>query len=163
MKKPLFPLLAGCAALFLVTPLQAADSVATFGGFAAGKTFTMTVTERESYKTKGDNADQNVPVPDDMVNFKKGQRVTFVIGRNGQLKGPGFSIRYETEQDQVNTYSNNPSVNSPEGKSAAVSKTPRDKPKVVRLTFYRVKFSGNTPITNTVTYKMEKEVQENSP
>ncbi len=157
MKKLLFPLLAGFAALVPFTPLQASDDIKTFGGFPAGKTFTMTVTERSSYRTEGDEGKKNVRIPEGFVKFKKGQRVEFVIGKNGQLKGPGFSIRFQSEEDQVNLYSNNPSLDSPEGESAAVSKTRKDKPTVVRLTFYQLKFSGLTPITNTVTYKLEKQ------
>ncbi len=151
MKKLLFPILAGCAALLPVNSLLAAD----YGGLEPGKTFTMTVTSATSVRTKGLDGDRNVRVPDGWPDLKEGDTLTFVIGKKGQLTGPGFSIGYKTEEGRINLYSNNPSFSYPRGESAAITKNYQDKPKVVRLTFYKLHFSGFTPITNTLTYKLE--------
>ena len=156
MKKLLFPILAGCAALLPVSSLRAADPATTFGGFTPGQTFTMTVTDATSVRTKGTDADRNVPVPDGWPDLKEGDSVKFVIGKNGQLTGPDFSITYKSEKERINLYSNNPTLTSPRGEAAVISKNHVDKPRVVRLTFYKLHFSGFLPVTNTVTYKLEK-------
>lgn len=156
MKKLLIPIVAGFAALLPVSSLRAADPAATYGGLVPGQTFTMTVTDASSVRTRGTNADHDVPVPDGWPDLKEGDSVQFVIGNRGQLTGPGFSISYKSEKNNVNLYSNNPSFSSPRGEAAAITKNDKDKPRVVRLTFYKLHFSGLIPITNTVTYKLEK-------
>ena len=156
MKKLLFPILAAGAALLPVSSLRAADPSTTYGGFTPGQTFTMTVTNATSVRTKGTDADRNVPVPDAWPDLKEGDSLEFVIGKNGQLTGPGFSITYKSEKERINFYSNNPSFSSPRGESAVITKNYLDKPNVVRLTFFKLHFSGFIPITNTVTYKLER-------
>lgn len=156
MKSSLFPILAACSVLLPVGSLCAADSTTTYGGFVPGKTFTMTVTNATSIRTKGDDLDRDVPVPDGWPDLKVGQTMTFTIGDKGQLIAPGFSIAYKSEKDRLNLYSNNPSFSSPEGEAAAITKSRTEKPRVVRLTFYKLHFSGFTPVTHTVTYKFEK-------
>lgn len=157
MKTLLLPLLAGCAALLPVNSSQAAGPVGkTYGGFSPGKTFTLTVTERSSVRTKGDDADKDVPVPAGWPDFQEGQKVKFTIGSKGQLTGPGFSITFRDEEGRVNTYSNNPSLSGPEGEAATVVKNRNDKPRRATLTFYKLRFSGLIPITNTVNYEFKR-------
>jgi len=157
MKKLLLPLIAGCAALLSTMPANAAGpKEKTYGGYAPGKTFTMKVIERTSVRTRGDNADRNVRVPSRWPDFKEGQKVEFVIGGKGELTGPGFSINYKTEEGRVNLYANNPTFSSPKGMAALVYKSRKGSPRVVTMTFYKLRFSGFTPITNTVTYRFER-------
>lgn len=148
-------MLAACSVLLPVGSLCAADST-TYGGFVPGKTFTMTVTNATSIRTKGDDLDHDVPVPDGWPDLQVGQTMTFTIGDKGQLTAPGSSITYKSEKDRLNLHSNNPSFRSPEGEAAAITKSRTEKPRVVRLTFYKLHFSGFTPVTHTVTYKFEK-------
>lgn len=153
MKKHLLPILAGCAALVPLIPSQADGQ--TFGGFAPGKIFRLTVTERSSVRTRWFDTKENVPVPDGIPDFQEGQTVRFKIGLRGQLKGPGFAIRYRRSENRVNFYSNNPTVSSPQGDAARVSKTRSKEPKSATLIFYKLRFSGIVPITNSVRYELE--------
>jgi hypothetical protein len=154
MKNLLLPILLGCSALLPITPLQAADT--TFGDFTAGQTFTLTVTERFTARTKGLKYTKNVPVPNGMPDFAVGDHVKFTIGSNGQLKGPGFIITYRRDESRFNVYANRPTLSSPEGSGATVSKSLKDKPVRVALTFDSLTFSGIIPVTTTVDYVLKK-------
>ena len=154
MKKLTLPLILGCLALLPITRTQAADT--TFGDFTAGQTFTLTVTERASVRTKGLRVTRDVGVPNGVPDFAVGDQVKFTIGSNGQLKGPGFIITYRRDGGRVNTYENRPTLNSPKGSGAAVYKSLKDKPVRVALTFDSLSFSGVIPVTTTVDYVMKK-------
>ena len=146
----------GCGALLPLSEMKAAEpAVKTYGGFTPGQTFTFTVTDRTSTKTRGTKVTKNVPVPNGIPDFAEGQTVKFTIGAKGQLKGSGFSIRYRSDKGDVNLYSNNPSTSSIAGEAATVSKTRRDRPTDATLTFYRVRFSGFVPISHFVQYDLE--------
>jgi hypothetical protein len=157
VKKLLLPLIAGCGLILPFTQLQATEFAdETFGGFAAGKEFTLTVTERLSIKTVGSDVTRHVPIPRGMPDFRKGQKVNFIIGRRGQLKGPGFSITFKDDERRINFYSINPSGFSSEGSAATVTKTAkRDRPTGASLTFYQFRFSGFKPVTSSVSYLLE--------
>lgn len=138
------------------TQLQATGIAGeTFGGFARGKQFKLIVTERASIRTTGSHVTRHVAVPDGMPDFNKGRIVKFTIGKNGRLIGPGFSITYRSSKSRINYYSNNPSGFSSEGEAATVSKTSRNKPTGATLTFYKFRFSGFKPVTNSVSYVLE--------
>ena len=155
MKTLLLPLLAGCTLLLPVHMARAEDSE-TYGGFAPGKTFTLTVTDKSSVRTKGVDADKNVPVPKGWPAFAEGDKVKFTIGDDGQLTGPGFSITFRDEKGRLNIYSNNPRFSSPKGQAATVIKNRKERVRKATLTFYRLRFSGLIPVTNTVLYELEK-------
>lgn len=156
MKTQLIPLLAGCAALLPFSGLQAADVAGrTYGGFLPGKVFTLTVTERSSIRTSGISVTKHVAIPDGMPDFNKGQDVKFKIGRYGRLNGPGFSITYRSSKSRVNFYSNNPGGFSSDGEAATVSKNSNNKPIGATLTFYKFRFSGFKPVTNSVSYVLD--------
>lgn len=156
MKTTLHPIIGICATLLPFTQLQAAESHSTkFGGFEAGKKFTLTVSDRTSVRTNGRKVTKGVPVPAGIPDFRVGHDVNFTIGASGQLKGSGFSIVYRTSRSQTNFYSNNPSGFISDGQAASVSKTSTNRPKGARLVFYTFRFSGFTPITNTVTYYLD--------
>ena len=157
MKNLLLPLLLGCSALLPATLLQAAAPAATtFGDFTAGQTFTFTVTERHTARTKGFHVTKNVGVPNGIPDFKIGDQVKFTIGSNGQLKGPGFNITYRRDEGKVNVYAKYPSATTTKGSGAVVSKSPKNKPVKVAMTFNRLNFSGIIPVTTTVDYVMKK-------
>jgi hypothetical protein len=156
MKTTHHPIIAICATLLPLTQLQAAETLATkFGGFEAGKKFTLTVSNRTSVRTNGTQVTKNVSVPAGIPDFRVGRDVNFTIGASGQLKGDGFSIIYRSSRYQTNFYSNKPSGFISDGQAASVSKTSTNKPTGAKLVFYTFRFSGFTPITNTVTYYLD--------
>lgn len=128
----------------------------TFGGFDAGKKFALTVTDRKSTKTKGTKVTKNVSIPDGVPNFKEGQKVNFRIGSKGQLIGTDFKITFRREKGDIVFYSNHPTFSKPHGDAATVTKNSNGKPVAATLTFYRFRFSGFIPVTNTVNYVFER-------
>lgn len=149
MNKLLLPILAGT--ILPLVPLQAAPGK-TFGGFKPGKTFTLTVTDRESIKTTNGDVDRGVPIPSGLPKFKVGDKVKFTIGDKGALRGPGFKIQYEDNSGMRNFYSNEPSGSVGKGDNATVR---RGDKKTATLVFYKYKLSGFKLTTNSVTYKLK--------
>lgn len=144
-------ILAVIGMLLPVTQLEAAPASKKFGGFVAGKKFTLTVTSRKSTKTKGDDVTKNASIPKDIPKFEEGEAVTFTIGKKGQLKGPGFSIEYQGSEDRENFYGNDGS----NGEVARVQRTLTNRPKEATVIFYKLSFSGIKPVTNTVKYVLK--------
>lgn len=156
MNKLLLPLIVGCGALLPFSHLQAAEIARnTYGGFAVGKQFTLTVTERTSIRTSGSHVTKHAAVPEGMPDFNKGRKVKFTIGNKGKLVGPGFSIIYRSSKSRVNIYSNNPSGITSDGQAATVSKTAKNWPTRATLTFYKFRFSGFRPVMNSVSYVLD--------
>ncbi|RYD56559.1 MAG: hypothetical protein EOP83_21325 [Verrucomicrobiaceae bacterium] len=91
MKKLLLRAFALIAAVLPLSVAQAAPKPpAVFGEFAVGKTFTFTVVAKTVSATQGTNVVPNAVVPKGVPNLAVGQQVTFVIGKKGELIGPGF-------------------------------------------------------------------------
>ena len=156
MKTTFHPIIAICATLLPFTQLQAAETPPIkFGDFAPGKKFTLTVTKRTTVHTRGTRVTKGVPVPDGMPDFQVGRDVNFTIGAKGQLKGSGFSITYRSSRNRTNFYSNDPTGFTSDGQAASISKTYTHKPTGGRLVFYNFRFSGFTPVTDTVTYLLD--------
>lgn len=152
----IIPIVAGLGTILSFSDLHAVEVQArTFGGFTKGQQFTLTVTDKSSIRTSGTHVSKNVPVPEGMPDLAKGSDVTFTIGKGGRLKGPGFSILFESGKPRVNLYSNHPDGFSSEGEAAAVFKNGNGKPTGATLTFYRFRFSGFRPITHSVSYVLE--------
>lgn len=153
MKTQLLAIATTAGVLLPVSSLKAADS---FGGFEPGKRFTLTVTERESTMTKGLKVTKNVSIPNGVPDFSKGQKVFFRIGEKGNLVGSDFNIIYRREEGDIVFYSNNPTFSKPKGDSATVTKNSNNRPVEATMTFYRFRFSGFIPVTNTVIYVLER-------
>lgn len=154
MKKLFLPILLGCSALLPVSQLQAAET--TFGDFTPGQTFTLTVTERFTSRTKGFKVTKNVAVPNGIPDFKIGDKVKFTIGNKGQLKGPDFKITYRSDRGRYNLYANRPTLETTQGSVATVYKNSANKPTRTAVTFDRLSFSGIIPVTTTVDYVFKK-------
>lgn len=129
-----------CGSLLSATHAQAA----TFGGFASGKKFTFTVQEAKSSQTIGTKVKANVPVPEGIPKFKKGQKVTFTVGKKGELTGPGFSIAFLNSSTNANSYAKLPSSKTVSPNGAAVFKDKSGKPLAATLTFYQYRISNYT-------------------
>lgn len=153
MKHLFLPILLGCAALLPVSRLQAVE---TFGDFKAGQTFTLTVTERHTARTKGFNVTKGVKAPDGVPDLQVGDQVKFTIGSNGQLKGSEFSITYRSDRGRYNLYANRPTFNTTKGSAATVYKSEKNKPVKAAMSFDRLTFSGIIPVTTSVNYVLKK-------
>ena len=153
MKQLLLQTIACCAVLL---PLSKADAK-TFGGFKAGKTFTMTVEEKISGQVDlTGRVLKKTPVPAGIPDYKKGQKVKFKIGKKGQLTGPdGLSLPFKQDAGTANVYFIPPSRTNPSGDIGQVYKNSAGKPTATALTFFKVKISGFVPTTYTVVYTLE--------
>ena len=151
MKQLLLQTIACCAVLLPFSQLEAK----TYGGFKPGKTFTMTVEEKITAATIGTRVAKNVPVPNGVPNFKKGQKVKFTIGAGGQLTAKGMSIPFKSDGGSANVYNKVVTSGAPQADTGEVFKTATNKPTNVALMFSRTKIDGfNTSVT-TVTYTFE--------
>lgn len=144
----LIPLLA-CTTL-----VSARAEEKSFGGFEPGTEFTLTVKDRISTRTKGSDVDKNVPVPDGLPRFKEGRKLQLVIGKRGQLKGPGFSIDFRKGKRLANVYADNIGGSLRKGAAATVAKEDQE-PVAAVITFTKLGFSGFRPVTHNVTYVLE--------
>jgi hypothetical protein len=151
MKHIILKSIACCAVLL---PFSKAQAV-TYGGFAPGKTFTFTVTEKVSAKQSGFGRPVNCPVPSGIPNFTKGKEVKFTIGPKGQLIATGMSMPFKSDAGTANVYFVPPSRTSPSGDTGQVFKTSKNKPTAVALSFFKVTLSGFTPTTYTVSYTLK--------
>jgi hypothetical protein len=151
MKHLLLQSIACCAALL---PFSQAEA-RTYGGFAPGKTFTLTVTEKVTKKFVLSDVTKNVAVPGGIPNFEVGQAVTFTIGPKGQLTAEGMSIPFEEAVANLNEYWIPPTWDNPSGDLGQVTKNWRNQPRKVFLSFGKLKFVGLTPTTFLVTYTLK--------
>ncbi|MEO7099962.1 MAG: hypothetical protein ABI162_11410 [Luteolibacter sp.] len=157
MKTLLLPILVGCGTLFPLAQSHAAEpATTTYGGFTPGQKFTLTVTDRTSTRTKGSKVTHDAPVPDGIPDYAIGKKLVFTIGEKGQLMRPAYSITFRREEGDVNFYANKPTFSNPSGRAATITKNSSDKAIAGTLTFSRFHFSGFIPVTNTVTYVLEK-------
>lgn len=153
MKQLLLHTIACCAVLL---PFSQAEAK-TYGGFSPGKTFTMTVKEKISGQVDiTGKVLKKTPVPAGIPDYRVGQRVKFKIGARGQLTGPdGLSLPFKNDAGTANVYYIQPSRSNPSGDIGQVFKNTKGKPTATALTFFKVKISGFTPVTNTVVYTLE--------
>ncbi len=144
------------AGIALLPITQAAAK--TFGGFAPGKTFTLTVKQVNSTQTIGYKAPKVVPIPPGIPKFKIGDKVKFEIARNGQLKGPDFLLPYVSSTASINTYSIQPSLNLLSPNGGIVTKNSKNQATGCALDFYKYRIPGttiNSLTVNQVTYILE--------
>lgn len=114
-----------------------------YGDFAPGKKFTFTVREVICAKATLTGGSRKAPVPQGVPKFRKGQKVKFAIGSKGELKGPGFAIKFEADGVTSNVYVNRPKKGSKiQADTASVFKDSANKPTAVALTFFKTKGSG---------------------
>lgn len=152
MKRFILPI-AGSIALVSSSAFAAVPAGTTIGGFEPNTTFTLKVKKVVSTRTKNLNVRKNVPIPSSLPKFEKGQEIEFVIGKDGQLKGPGFSIDFKRAKRAVNLYADGSIKN---GEAATVAKV-GEEPTVIGavLTFYKTGTSGFSVVTNEVVYMLE--------
>jgi len=158
MKKLLLRAFALIAAVLPLTVAQAAPQPPKiFGDFAAGKTFTFTVTTAETATTTGfggtpvssPNAPAGVP------NLIVGQQVTFVIGKKGELIGPGFKIGFLEGDIGANAYVNKPKKGAQPTVAAVHKDTTTNAPTAVSMNFFTFKLSKRVPTVTMTTYILQ--------
>jgi hypothetical protein len=155
MKKILLQTIVGCSALLSFGLAQAASGPVgkTYGGFAPGKTFTFTVTQKTSTKTTGLTVIKKAAVPNGIPNYAKGQQVKFTIGDRGQLTAKGFSMKFKSDGGTANAYATTSTTTQPN--VGLVHKNLKNRPTGVSLSFFKVSISGFTVSTNAVYYTLE--------
>jgi hypothetical protein len=157
IKTLLLPAFALCAFL---APINLAEAKAPkppkpptlFGGFAPGKTFTFTVTEKSSGMVQGGVATENVPVPKGIPNFTVGQQVTFTIGKKGELLAPGVKINYLADGVTSNAYLNTPKKGANPTSAIVFKNTGSGEPVGFSVSYFTFKIAKRTITTNEVTY-----------
>lgn len=163
MKTLLTSLIIAGGALLPVAQIQAAPAskdisfaAKTFGDFAAGKKFTLQVTEAISTKATLTGVSKKSPVPAGVPNLKKGQKVKFTVGSKGELKGPGFSIAFLKASTVANAYVNKPKKGSTvKADTATVYKDSLKQPGGAALFFFKTSGTGLKTTVNSVTYVLD--------
>lgn len=149
MKKLLLQMIVCGAALLPLSQVHAA----TYGGYAPGKKFTLTVKVKEAASLTLGGRPKKVPVPAGVPDFKVGQKVVFTIGAKGQLTAKGLSLPFKQDAGNANVYYINPSRTHPQGDIAQIFKSETGKPLEGALTFFRVKPTSFTTTTVIYTFK----------
>ncbi|HEY1123426.1 MAG TPA: hypothetical protein VGE67_17555 [Haloferula sp.] len=160
MKKLLLRAFALIAAVLPLSVAQAAPKPpAVFGDFTPGKTFTLTVKLATSSSITGfgpgGTTNPNAPIPAGVPTFTVGQQVTFVIGKKGELIGPGFKINFQAGAADANVYVNKPKKGAlPTGAAVRKDLTTHE-PTFAEITFITFKLAKRVPTTNMVNYIFE--------
>ena len=145
-----------CGSLITMVSAQDVNPVSkTYGGFAVGKKFTLTVQTANSSKSVGTDVETKVPIPEGIPRFKVGQKVTFTIGRNGELTGPDFSIAYLNSTSIANSYAKQPTQKTASPVSGAVFKDSSGKPIATTITFYQYRVTNYKLSVNLVGYVLK--------
>lgn len=107
MRTLLLQLLVCATALFPLAQTQAASFASkSFGGFAPGATFKLTMTDNPVGTTAGvGGGGVLTSIPAGYPKYKKGTVVTFKIGKRGELIVANFSIPLHTVTATNNVYS----------------------------------------------------------
>lgn len=163
MKSLFTSLIIATGALLPITQVQAAPAskdisfaAKTFGDFAPGKKFSLKVVEVISSKATVTGVVKKSAVPAGIPKFKKGQTVKFTIGSKGELKGPGFAIKFKAGSSTSNAYLNQPKKGSVvQGDIGLVFKSPAPQPSGAALTFFKTAGSGLKTVVHSVNYVLE--------
>ena len=145
-------------ALLPFTQVQAGPGAGKlYGDFAAGKQFTLTVTDVTVGKASLSGGTVSAKVPSGVPNFKEGNKVKFKIGKKGELTGKGFSIAFVTGSGVSNAYADKVKSGSFTLPDIAIvyKNSTTLQPEGVALTFLKVTGSGFNTTTYTVTYTLE--------
>ncbi len=152
MKKLLLQLIVCGAALLPFAQAQAADPASkTYGGFAPGAKFKLTLSDNPIASVAGITGSGILKkVPAGFPDFKKGETVTFKIGGQGQLIAANFSIPFHSGSDSSNVYSVKTLTMVSNFSQAVLNKT-AGKPTFMNLVLRKKTGSGlSTKITQVI-------------
>ena len=157
MKSFLLQAIACAAILFPAVNLDAK----TFGGLKPGKTFTFTVNYRTSSKTTGTVTTQNAKIPDGIPKFKLGSKVTFTIGKKGELIAKDMSLPFKAVDTtsnpgrESNLYEAPPKKGYPFGDSGSLAKVGTKKPVGLSLSFNKIITTAGVSTQHRVFYALD--------
>jgi len=128
----------------------------TFGGFKPGAKFTLKVTKIESTKLEM-FVTKKCPIPKGVPNFKKGQKVTFTVGKKGEWTGPGINLAFVEDNGPSNNYVDRKSKNF-NADEADVYKDTANKAVGAELFLHKEEHGGlgSIPVVYTVKYLLGK-------
>jgi hypothetical protein len=164
MKTLLASLIVSFGAIVATVPAQASPvsqssasfaKSKTYGGFAPGTKFKLTVKHVLSQSASLDGVTGKAKIQKGVPKFKKGDKVTFKIGKKGQLTGDGFSIKFVSGSTNANAYVNKPTASKLNSQGATVFLDSDHKVTAADLVFINVKAAGFNTKTYTVTYVLE--------
>jgi hypothetical protein len=153
MKQLLLPI-ASIACLF--APLQQATAK-TFGGFSAGQKITMKVVTVTSTKRIGYfGTETKAPIQNPIPKFKKGQSVTFTVGKKGELDVSGkFSVPFAHASKTQNEYNYYKAGATAINRNIEIIKAAGNKPKSAIMSFFITKTGGVEPVFTSVVYGLK--------
>jgi hypothetical protein len=156
MKKLLLQLLVCATALFPLAHAETASFAGkTFGGFPPGATFKLTMNEVPVATTAGLSGVKVLKnIPAGYPKYKKGSKVTFKIGKKGELMVGNFSIPFRSTTATGNTYSSKSSVTTANLSQAAFTKA-NGKVTFMNLVLRKVSGSGFSTKTTQIMYLLE--------
>lgn len=157
--KQLLTKIIACAAILLPVTAGATTyepfRAKTYGGWEPGKTFEFKIASRTIAKGSLDGV-KTSKVPPGIPNFKKGDKIKFVIGKKGQLTVPKkFSLPFKADAGSANEYFIAPSQDRPQGDVGQIFKNSKDKPLGGFLTFSKFVLDGFNTTTYLVNYSFE--------
>lgn len=141
---------------FLLAAFYAATIPAfarTYGGFEPGKTFTFTVVDKVSQKQVDLNPATDTPPPPGVVNLAIGSKITFTIGKKGQLQFKKVSFPFDLGKKGYNQYLLQPVDGL--SQSGTVYKNAGGEPKGVSLNSLKIVMNGLSRTTYNVDYKLK--------
>ncbi len=150
MKTVLLPLIIAAAAIL---PCQQAEA-AKFGGFKPGYNFTLKVEEVISSKVTGFGTPQKAKIPSGLPKYKKGQKVTFKIGRKGILIAKDLAIPFTADAGTSNVYNKVITGSAPKTDTATVYKDGKNKAIGAAITYVRISGSAFNLSTYSLTYTL---------
>jgi hypothetical protein len=156
MKSLLIKTLTCCFALLPFAQVQAAGAAGkTFGGFAAGAKFQMTVKEAPVATVASIRGGGLVnKIPAGFPNYRVGTKVNFKIGAKGDLVVAKFSIPLSTSSESSNTYSPKKKADASKLSQAGMSKN-AGKPIFMNLVLRKATGSGMSTKVTQVVYLLE--------
>lgn len=157
MKHILLKLLACSAALLPIAQAQTtAVPAKTYGGFAPGAKFTLKVNKVTSTRLKN-FVSAKCPFPSGIPKFKKGAKVVFTVGRNGEWTCAGMNLRFVKDEGPSNSYVKRNSKNFNDDE-ANVFKDTANKAVAADIFLYKEIHGslGTIPVVYTVKYVFGK-------
>lgn len=151
-------LLRAFALITAVLPLSVAQAApkppAIFGDFSPGKTFTFTVDVANTATTTGIGTPpvSSPTAPKGVPNLVVGQEVTFVIGKKGELIGPGFKIAFFNGGVGANTYVNKPKKGAMPTVATVHKDTTTNEPLWVDMSYFTFKLAKRVPTSTMTNY-----------
>ncbi|RYD18305.1 MAG: hypothetical protein EOP88_23030 [Verrucomicrobiaceae bacterium] len=155
MKKLLIALFATFGVLapatILAAPVsQLSASVKKYGGFKPGHQFTLRVVDKDVDKIAGS-------VPNEIPNFKEGNKIEFTIGKKGELTArDGVWVKYDDGSKGKNRYQRTGSRPTKLTSHATIYKDKKGTPTSGKLVFNIVSFDNILPMPYEVTYRLKK-------